>query len=120
MNVQTELDEKLAMTQPQGPIEAWRGHILRYAGNLVESFANTSVGRKRVPFDDNSMMDPPFKATITEHCVSHRNATDRRLVLIVLTDWWKSRRPGQNGTVDSNVEYFERERTPNMGSLLRL
>jgi hypothetical protein len=108
MNVQTELDEKLAMTQPQGPIEAWRERILRYAGNLVESFASTSVGRKRVPFDDNSMMDPPFKATLIKHCVSHHNPADRRLVLIVLTDWWKSLGPGENGTVDSNVEYFER------------
>jgi hypothetical protein len=101
MNVQIELDEKLAKTHPQDPIEAWRGGILRYAENLVESFANTSVGRKRVPFDDNSMMDPAFKATLIKHCVFHRNSADRRFVLIVLTDWWKSQGPGQNGTVDS-------------------
>jgi hypothetical protein len=29
-------------------------------------------------------------------------------ILIVLTDWWKSEGPGQNGTVDKNVSYFER------------
>lgn len=83
-------------------VEAWRQSTLHYAETLAADFATSAVGSSREPFDDGSMMDPPFKATLMKHCTNPVN------FMIVLTDWWKSIAPGQNGTVDSNVEYFER------------
>jgi hypothetical protein len=82
-------------------VEAWRQSTLHYAESLAADFASSAVGNSRKPFDDSSMMDPPFKATLLNHCTHPVN-------LIVLTDWWKSIAPGQNGTVDTNVEYFEK------------
>jgi hypothetical protein len=56
------------------PLDAWRQRTLRYAERLAQDFATSPAGRTRVPFDDGSMMDPPFKATLMNHCTNPDHA----------------------------------------------
>jgi hypothetical protein len=84
---------------PENPIESWRIRVLSLAERLAETFAQTEVGRRRVAFDDGSMMDPAFKATLG-YC-------RRSCIMIVLNDWWASQGENRNGDLRGNTDHVE-------------